>query len=163
MEKMIEQLTEDDLQELWIVIGGTPHLYEYGKDELKQVLVTGECGIGQEFQGKTTVEPIGIQLDYYTMAAIVDKLRERGFATAQKADESRLSGVIVGFNGSSVLNDLMQVANVKNEDGMPVVSYVDKPNGGSMAYLRYDAVVKRLNTLIKEYYEYSDESPKDIS
>jgi CTP:phosphocholine cytidylyltransferase-like protein len=34
MEKMIEQLTEDDLQELWIVIGGTPHLYEYGKDEL---------------------------------------------------------------------------------------------------------------------------------
>lgn len=73
MNKEIEQLTEEDLIELWNVIGGAPHLFEYGKDELKQLLITGECAT-------ETGEPVAIQVDYYTMAAIVDKLRERGFA-----------------------------------------------------------------------------------
>lgn len=73
MQKQIEQLTEDDLIELWGVIGGTPHLFEYGKDELKRVLITGECVDEND-------EPCGLSLGYYTMAAIVDKLRERGFA-----------------------------------------------------------------------------------
>lgn len=67
MSKEIEQLTDDDLAELWPLIGGAPHLFEYGKDELKQILVTGDC------------EEASLTLDYYTMAAIVDKLRERGF------------------------------------------------------------------------------------
>lgn len=50
--------------------------------------------------------------------------------------------------GSLLLLELMQVAAIKNEDGMPVVEYVDKPNGGSVAYLRHDAVVNKLNALL---------------
>lgn len=68
MAKEIEQLTDEDLMELWMVIGGTPHLFEQGKDDLKEILTTGYC------------ENHGLMLDYYTMAAIVDKLRERGFS-----------------------------------------------------------------------------------
>lgn len=79
--KEITELTDDDLQALWPAIGGVSHLFEYGKDELKQVLTTGECGIESDFGGEYTVEPIGLQLDYYTMAAIVDILRARGFET----------------------------------------------------------------------------------
>lgn len=80
MNKEIEQLSEEDLIELWTVIGGTPHLFEYGKDELKQVLMNGECS-------NEDGEPIGLQLDYYTMAAIVDKLRERGFPAGKPVDQ----------------------------------------------------------------------------
>jgi hypothetical protein len=76
--KNIEEITEQDLEALWPVIGGTSHLFEYGKDELKQVLITGECGDGEG-------EPIGLQLDFYTMAAIVDTLRARGFETSSPA------------------------------------------------------------------------------
>lgn len=67
MAKEIEQITDEDLLEIWAVIGGTPHLFEYGKDCLKELLTTGYA------------EDHGLMLDYYTMAAIVDKLRERGF------------------------------------------------------------------------------------
>lgn len=72
--KEIEQLTDEDLGVLWPAIGGTPHLFEYGKDELKKVLIDGEC------EGEDG-EPIGLKLDYYTMAAIVGILQKRGFAT----------------------------------------------------------------------------------
>lgn len=74
MEKQIEELTDEDLMELWPAIGGSPHLFEYGKNELKKVLITGECG--DEYD-----EPIGLKLDYYTMAAIVKILQARGFKT----------------------------------------------------------------------------------
>ena len=70
--KEIEELSEEDLMELWPAIGGTPHLFEYGKDELKKVLIDGECA---DDDGNA----IGLSLGYYTMAAIVDTLRERGF------------------------------------------------------------------------------------
>jgi hypothetical protein len=73
-QKLIEEITNEDLQALWPAIGGEPHLFEYGKDELKKVLVDGDCGNEDD-------EPIGLQLDYYTMAAIVDVLRSRGFNT----------------------------------------------------------------------------------
>jgi hypothetical protein len=63
-------------------------------------------------------------------------------------------------SGSLLLYDLMQVAAIKNEDGMPVVSYVDKPNGGSIAYLRHDAVVKRLNDMIKDSFPSVDDAMK---
>lgn len=53
-------------------------------------------------------------------------------------------------SGSLLLHDLFQVANIKNEDGMPVIKFVDKPNGGSVAYVRHDAMVKKLNTLLKQ-------------
>lgn len=53
-------------------------------------------------------------------------------------------------SGSLLLLDLMQVANIKNEDGMPVISYLDKPNGGSVAYVRHDAMVKKLNNLLEQ-------------
>lgn len=52
-------------------------------------------------------------------------------------------------SGSFLLFELMQIAAIKNEDGMPIVHYVDKPNGGSVAYLRHDAVVNKLNSMLK--------------
>lgn len=74
-KKEIEQITDEDLSAIWPVIGGTPHLFDFGKDELKTVLITG---FGPE---SDSPEPIGLQLDFYTMAAIVDILRNRGFET----------------------------------------------------------------------------------
>ncbi len=79
--KNIEEITENELQEIWPLIGGEPHLFEYGKDELKQVLTTGDCGIEYMSGKKLKVEPVGIQLDYYTMATIVDYLRSKGYET----------------------------------------------------------------------------------
>jgi len=74
MHKQIEDLTDEDLLELWPAIGGAPHLFEYGKNELKELLITGSCaGEGDE--------PIGLTLDYYTMSAIVKILKDRGFDT----------------------------------------------------------------------------------
>lgn len=72
--KQIEELTDDDLMVIWPAIGGTPHLFEFGKDELRKVLIDGQCADEDD-------NPIGLQLDYYTMAAIVGILQERGFAT----------------------------------------------------------------------------------
>lgn len=54
------------------------------------------------------------------------------------------------ISGSWLLFELMQVAAIKNEDGMPIVHYVDKPNGGSVAYLRHDAVVNKLNSMLAQ-------------
>ena len=56
----------------------------------------------------------------------------------------RLSSV----SGSLLLHDLFQVAAIENEDSMPVIKYIDKPNGESVAYVRYDAMVNKLNTLL---------------
>lgn len=53
------------------------------------------------------------------------------------------------MSGSALLRELLQIADVENEDGMPVIKYVDTPNGGSVAYVRHDAMVKKLNTLLK--------------
>lgn len=74
MSKQIEQITDEDLIEVWPAIGGAPHLFEYGKDELKKVLIDGSCADEND-------EPISLQLDYYTMSAIVKVLKERGFDT----------------------------------------------------------------------------------
>ena len=57
---------------------------------------------------------------------------------------------LAAVSGSLLLHDLFQVANIKNEDGMPVIKYVDKANGGSVDYVRQDAMVKKLNTLLKQ-------------
>lgn len=67
-----ETLSDDVLVELWPVIGGAPHLFEYGKDELKKVLLTGDCGTEDD-------EPISLQLDFFTMAQLINKLRELRF------------------------------------------------------------------------------------
>lgn len=66
--KQIEDITEEELQALWPLIGGSPHLFDYGKSELKQGLITGFF--------------TELHMDYYTMAAIVDYLRHRGYETA---------------------------------------------------------------------------------
>lgn len=79
--KQIEELTDDDLAAIWPAIGGAPHLFEDGKDELRHILTTGECEMEYEFGGKTKSAAISLQLDYYTMAAIVSILQARGFAT----------------------------------------------------------------------------------
>lgn len=53
-------------------------------------------------------------------------------------------------SGSLLLHDLFKIANFKNKDGMPVVKYIDKPSGGSIAYIRHDAMVKKLNAILKQ-------------
>lgn len=83
MPKQIEELTDEDLMALWSAIGGTPHLFEYGKDELRHILTTGECEMEYEFGGETKSAAIALQLDYYTMAAIVKTLQARGFETPE--------------------------------------------------------------------------------
>lgn len=72
--KPIEQITETELQELWPLIGGAPHLYEHGKDELKEGLSNGL------FES--------LQMDYYTMAAIVDYLRGKGYEAGAHPSEN---------------------------------------------------------------------------
>lgn len=69
MSKLINSLTEEDLIELWTAIGGSLHLFEWGKEALKTLLIDGFA------------EDHGLMLDYYTMAAIVDTLRSRGYDT----------------------------------------------------------------------------------
>ena len=86
--KNIEDVNDEDLMEIWTAIGGTPHLFEYSKDELKKVLLTGSC---EDQEGN----PIGLALDFYTMAAIVDVLRERGFNSLTEG------GIICPFCGDS--------------------------------------------------------------
>jgi hypothetical protein len=81
MAKQIEEITDEDMSVIWGRIGGTPHLFEAGKEELRHILTTGECSMEYEFGGETKEAPIGLTLDYYTMAAIVDTLRLRGFET----------------------------------------------------------------------------------
>ena len=53
-------------------------------------------------------------------------------------------------SGALLLSKLFDEAKLKDEDGMPVVHYVEKPNGGGIAYLRYDAVVKKLNAMLEQ-------------
>lgn len=84
MIKEIEQLTDEDLAAIWPAIGGTPHLFEYGKDELKKVLIDGECS---DEDGNA----IGLSLGYYTMAAIVGILQQRGFATPKFTKDGELT------------------------------------------------------------------------
>lgn len=72
--KQIEELTDEDLAAIWPEIGGRPHLFEYGKDELRNVLITGQC-FDDDGEG------ISLKLDYYTMAAIIKVLKDRGFDT----------------------------------------------------------------------------------
>ncbi len=70
---------------------------------------------------------------------------------------------IDAFSSSLVLLDLMQVANFKNEDGIPLIEYVSKPNGGSVAYVRHDAMVNRINALIKDYKQFqSEQKPSGV-
>jgi hypothetical protein len=107
MAKNIEELTDEDLQALWPAIGGAPHLFEYGKNELKNVLISG------------SYDEADIQLDYYTMAAIVDVLRSRGFETLnQKEDNTVIS------NQQELIKSLKaELAGLyvsKNESGLSV-------------------------------------------
>lgn len=48
--------------------------------------------------------------------------------------------------GQELLCAMMDRGGEFNNDGMPVIKMVDKKNGGSVTYLRYDAVVKFCNT-----------------
>ena len=48
--------------------------------------------------------------------------------------------------GQELLCAMMDRCDEFSKDGMPVIKMVDKKNGGSVTYLRYDAVVKYCNT-----------------
>lgn len=65
----VENITEDHLAELWPVIGGAPHLFEYGKDELRTGLIDGDWAQSM------------LQMDYYTMVCMLKRLRELGYDT----------------------------------------------------------------------------------
>lgn len=70
----------------------------------------------------------------------------------QKSPEEAADEILkLSFNllvsGSLLLHDLFAVAAIENEDGRKVIEYIDKPNGGSVAYVRHDAMVKKLNSL----------------
>ena len=71
----VENITDEHLEELWPVIGGAPHLFEYGKDELKKGLIDGDWSESD------------IQMDYYTMVCILKKLRELGYDTDLLIDQ----------------------------------------------------------------------------
>lgn len=58
-----DTITEDEWGEVWGRIGGTPHLYVYGIEELKQLL-NGE-----------TPEQFGLTMDYFTMTQLINYLR----------------------------------------------------------------------------------------
>ena len=63
----VENVTDEHLEELWPVIGGAPHLFYYGKDELRTGLVDGSWT-------EST-----LQMDYYTMGCMLNKLREMDY------------------------------------------------------------------------------------
>jgi hypothetical protein len=63
----VKDITDEHLEALWPVIGGTPHLFEHGKDELKQGLIEGYW------------DESGIKMDWWTMKCVLDKLRELGY------------------------------------------------------------------------------------
>ena len=56
-----------------------------------------------------------------------------------------------GFNGQVVLKDLLDNGQFVNENGMSVIKMIDNPNGGFIAYIRHDAMVKKLNTLVNDF------------
>jgi hypothetical protein len=77
MRKQIEELTDEDLMALWPAIGGAPHLFEYGKDELKNVLISGsydEADLQLDFGKKELPEysrlPTAEELDEMRVWAI---------------------------------------------------------------------------------------------
>lgn len=65
MKKKIEDITNNELLDLFCLIGGTPHLVDQGTEELRGLLIDGDPG--------------GLFLDAHTMAAIVDRLRDLGY------------------------------------------------------------------------------------
>jgi hypothetical protein len=67
--KRVENITDEDLAELWPVIGGTPHFFDHGKDELRTGLVDGDWSES------------GLQMDYYTMVCMLKRLKELGYDT----------------------------------------------------------------------------------
>jgi len=75
------------------------------------------------------------------------KLKNEKLETELNAVKNNLAPDV---SGSLLLHDLFAVAAIENEDGMPVIKYVDKPNGGSVAYVRHDAMVNKLNGLLKQ-------------
>jgi hypothetical protein len=65
MAKQIEQITDTELLEIWSLIGGTPHDYQPGMQVLKEGLITGDFK--------------RLKIDYYSLAAMVDCLRAKGY------------------------------------------------------------------------------------
>lgn len=60
----LSDMKKEEWQEVWGVIGGTPHLYEYGIDEVKEGLSKGDWSES------------GIVMDYYTMSCVLNYFRK---------------------------------------------------------------------------------------
>lgn len=58
-----ESLTEDEWQGAWMAVGGTPHLYSHGIDEMK------------DFLEGYTPDGFSMQFDYFTMAQLINYFR----------------------------------------------------------------------------------------
>jgi hypothetical protein len=65
----IEKITDEHLAELWAVIGGFPHLFEHGKEDLRKGLLDGDW------------DESGLHMDYYTMSCMLSKCRELSYDT----------------------------------------------------------------------------------
>lgn len=62
----LADIKEEEMEELWVIVGGAAHLYVFGRDELKKGLQEGDWGES------------GIQMDYYTMSCLINYLRKIG-------------------------------------------------------------------------------------
>jgi Protein of unknown function (DUF551) len=94
----------------------------------------------------------------------IHRLAQQALSKAEEAGNYILITDVKNlFNASVFLYELMQVANIKNEDGMQVVEYINKPNGGSIAYLRHDAVVKKLNKILQSLPNHIGEANEMIA
>lgn len=76
--------------------------------------------------------------------AVLEDLTTEVTRLREALEEGELK--LKSIKGELILHDLFQIAAFKNEDGMPVIKYVDKPNGGSVAYIRHDSMVKKINS-----------------
>lgn len=52
-------------------------------------------------------------------------------------------------SGTLLLAELMKRKDEKNLNGQPVIRLIDDEIGGGTTYIRYDAMVKTLNDLVK--------------
>jgi hypothetical protein len=64
--RRLSDMTEEEYAELWPLIGGAPHLFAFGAEDLRDSLESGDWS------------ETGFQMDYYTMSCMLNYLRKIG-------------------------------------------------------------------------------------
>jgi hypothetical protein len=163
MEKQIETVVEMAANKYPLI---HPDIDDYENEECilqRKAFIEGYKAANAAVQGyREALEKIAG--GYYGKVAIVEMAAEALSKAEYKGDNYILITDVKNlFNASVFLYELMQVANIKNEDGMQVVEYINKSNGGSVAYLRHDAVVKKLNTILQSLPNHIGEANEMIA